>query len=181
MSAERLPRNGAVLSDQGHEIRLRCRTNPPDIRATLLVWRYRLAQIEPCEDLLGRSEIVLAEILNNIAEHGRGDGQKQGEGDWIELCCHGSPEGIHMLVKDRGRALPQHLLSGEKYVATPLAGVALDDLPEGGFGWFMIRALSCDLHCQWTATGNLLSLTVPRNHSTGAADGQTSQKSPNPT
>jgi serine/threonine-protein kinase RsbW len=179
MTADRVSRNGAELSDQGYEIRLRCRTNPPEIRATLLAWRYRLALLELCEDLLGRSEIVLAEILNNIAEHGHFDGH--GAGDWIELYCHRSPEGIHMIVKDYGRALPQHLLSGEKYAACPLAGIALDDLPEGGFGWFMIRALSRDLHSQRTERGNLLSLTVPRYHSTGAADTQTSQKCPNPT
>jgi serine/threonine-protein kinase RsbW len=181
MTADRLPRIGAELLDPEYEIRLRCQTNPPDIRAILLVWRYRLALLEPCEDLLGRSEIVLAEILNNIAEHGQLDGQGHGTGNWIELCCRRSTDGIDMMVKDHGRALPEHLLSGEKYATSPLVGIAIDDLPEGGFGWFMIRALSRDLYCQQTETGNLLSLKVPRDHCSGAADTQASQKSPNPT
>lgn len=162
MTAEPAPRIGDGFSKQRDDISLRCQTNPQDIRRALLLWRHKLEACEHCADLLGRSEIVLAEILNNIAEHGQDDVQKDETGDWIELRCRISRHGIHMTVKDSGRALPQRLLTGAQHVVPSHSGVALDDLPEGGFGWFMIRELSRHLTCDRTEDGNLLSLTVPR-------------------
>jgi len=129
---------------------------------------------EPCVDLLGRCETVLAEVLNNIAEHGQTrhgqtlHGQTSGPDDWIELHCRRSQDGIHLCVTDHGRALPRHLLSPSDGSSTPLAGLSLDDVPEGGFGWFLIRELARDLCCVRTNTGNRLTFTVPRNPASGA-------------
>lgn len=82
------------------------------------------------------AEIVLAEVLNNIVEHAYRD--NRGE---IELSLEVSRGRLTCQVTDCGHPMPdgqlppaiEHKLDGE----TPL--------PEGGFGWSMIRALAQDL------------------------------------
>lgn len=88
-------------------------------------------------------EIVLAEVLNNVVEHAYGRA-----GGWIELvvevaCCGGNmPAGgdLRFTVSDWGYPMPGGLLP-----SGTLPPTAPGDLPEGGFGWHLIRALSSGL------------------------------------
>ena len=87
---------------------------------------------------MGDLMIVLGEVLNNTVEHamaGRDDG-------WIDLTVREAGERLEVLTVDDGRALPPTLLSGGDL---PEMGEAVDDLPEGGFGWFIIHSLVDDL------------------------------------
>ncbi|MGR3492045.1 MAG: ATP-binding protein [Shimia sp.] len=83
-------------------------------------------------------ELVLAEVLNNVAEHAyeeRGDGR-------IELDLAYQPEGINFTLADFGKPMPDGRTPlGE----APSIDEELDDLPEGGFGWFLIGELAKDL------------------------------------
>tara|TARA_R110002124_G_scaffold216499_2_gene382275 strand:+ start:1090 stop:1566 length:477 start_codon:yes stop_codon:yes gene_type:complete len=103
---------------------------------------------------LGTVELVLAEALNNIVEHAY---------DHIGTCgpifIHGThePDGLHFRIKDRGKAMPngQIPLGMSKNIE-----VAVDDMPEGGFGWFMIRDLAKDVKYRRIGQENQLDLRL---------------------
>jgi serine/threonine-protein kinase RsbW len=87
------------------------------------------------EDARGTVEIVIAEALNNIVEHAYANGVGE-----IELQLKWSGGKLSVLITDRGHPMPGgNLPEGQLPPADP------DDLPEGGFGWFLIRSLSQDL------------------------------------
>lgn len=87
------------------------------------------------DDSRGTAEIVMAEALNNIVEHayagGAGDIEISVELDGNDLACH---------FADTGAPMPDNQL--------PIGAAhnLENDLPEGGFGWFLIRSLTQDLH-----------------------------------
>lgn len=84
------------------------------------------------------AEQALAEVLNNVVEHahaGRDDGA-------VIVKSVRVGEELRIEVLDNGGPLPEDVLL-QRELAT--AGDELDALPEGGFGWFMIHALTDDL------------------------------------
>lgn len=84
----------------------------------------------------GRLETVLAEALNNIVEHACRDLDDRR----IALSIRVTSHRIIAQLRDDGHPLPEsHLPEG---VCPTLTGMP-EDLPEGGFGWFLIRTL-CD-------------------------------------
>lgn len=87
------------------------------------------------EEQRGTVEIVLAEVLNNIVEHAYS--AEEGE---IEITLRRAPEGLFCQVVDQGRRMP-----GDRLPEGNLPLVTDDNLPEGGFGWHLIRTLSQDL------------------------------------
>lgn len=107
-------------------------------------------------------ELVLAEVLNNIVEHAFLGMQSPGT---IRLCAHMRSNGLHITVRDDGAPMPGG--------AAPL-GMARDldvdvqDLPEGGFGWFLIRDLAKDVHYRRKGGCNQLDLrlavAIPQSH-----------------
>lgn len=129
------------------------------VRAGLLHCRRAMRTAGMCTDLTGRAEIVLAEALNNITEHGRPDGQT----GWISLRCDLCQAGLRVVITDRCRPLPQDLLAFSGDMRPMPGNLDLADLPEGGFGWHLIRLLTHDLACKHEAFGNRLSFLVPRN------------------
>lgn len=102
----------------------------------------------------GTVELVMAEALNNIVEHAYPEHE---EGGPIDITCAHAQDGLHLTVIDSGRAMPD----GQ----TPI-GVAADidvdfcDMPEGGFGWFLIKDLAKDVSYQRQNTENLLQLRL---------------------
>lgn len=87
----------------------------------------------------GTIELVLAEVLNNIVEHAY---PPTSDGGPITIHCVQTPNGLSVLIKDRGSAMPDGKLPlGEM---APV-NVDLDDMPEGGFGWFLIQHLARDV------------------------------------
>lgn len=87
------------------------------------------------EDDRGTVEIVLAEVLNNIVEHAYVD--RKGK---IEITLRRAPGGMICQVIDDGRRMP-----GNSLPQGIMPPILPDDLPEGGFGWHLIRTLSQDL------------------------------------
>ncbi len=136
---------------------------PPDgarlvIEATTLDVRQGLRDLMRCPliqdlsaDCLGTTELVLAEALNNVVEHAyaRYSGQ-------IEVEVRRDPAQLRFHIADKGLPMPG---AAPPTGRLPAVG-AFEDLPEGGFGWFLIRSLSQDLAYRREGERNLLSFGV---------------------
>lgn len=116
------------------------------------------------QDVCGPVELVLAEAINNVIEHAYEAGES-GEGQpgqvvEMTLTCDG--ETIETLILDDGVPMPgEQLPQGRVH---DLDSLDLADLPEGGFGWFLIRELTQDLHYSRSGNRNRLSFRIsPRD------------------
>ncbi len=102
----------------------------------------------------GTVELVMAEALNNIVEHAYPEGDPVGP---ISITCEHGRDGLHLTVTDRGRGMP----NGCTPLGAPVeVDVAVADMPEGGFGWFLIKDLAKDVSYQRVAPENRLSLRL---------------------
>ncbi|QCO55662.1 ATP-binding protein [Pseudorhodobacter turbinis] len=104
------------------------------------------------QDARGAAEIVLAEVFNNVVEHAYATSQGK-----IEVCLKDHPEGVLVTVTDSGipfpqQQLPQGLLPEVK---------SSDDLPEGGFGWYLIRSQVRHLAYRREGKTNHLTFCLP--------------------
>ena len=114
-----------------------------------------LAPLALLAEELAAAELVLAEALNNILEHAyRGlPGRKT-----IRLSCLHRSDGLHVTLVDRGRGMP----AGQVPLGlSQPVDVALSDLPEGGFGWFLVKTLTAGLAYSRRGNCNFLRLRVP--------------------
>lgn len=102
----------------------------------------------------GTAEIVLAEILNNIVEHAYA--RNAGE---ICVNLHQQSGGIYVVICDRGQPFPQGQIP---HGTLPKTGLT-QELPEGGFGWFLIRNLVQRLTYTRQDQCNQLSFLLPLN------------------
>lgn len=108
----------------------------------------------------GVAELVLAEVLNNIVEHAYGGGFGR-----VSVTLNPDPAGIRCLVVDEGHAFPRDRLPEGRLPGG--ADVPLEDLPEGGFGWHLIRSLCSGLTYERTIGKNQLGFVLPAS---GRAD-----------
>lgn len=99
------------------------------------VWRNAGIAASTCDT----AEQVLAEVLNNVVEHAQADCPD----GLIELTMSRSGGGMVCEVRDDGAPMPGLCLP-----AGDIAAIDGDlaSLPEGGFGWFMIRTLTVGLY-----------------------------------
>ncbi|MBL9059213.1 MAG: ATP-binding protein [Mangrovicoccus sp.] len=102
----------------------------------------------------GAVEIVLAEVLNNIVEHAYVDLMSGEICVWIER----RTEDLAIAVIDDGRPLPGGTIPDP---CEPDLDVATPDLPEGGFGWGLIRTLSSGLSYRRMSERNRLAFRIP--------------------
>lgn len=83
--------------------------------------------------------IVLAEVLNNIVEHAY---CATGEGE-IRLTVHSQKQpnkhAVYIRTIDQGPPVPPNILANG---SLPPMTQNVQDMPEGGFGWFMIHSLT---------------------------------------
>lgn len=132
-------------------IRMTFAGNPDAVRQALLELAAdpRLCSIS--QDLRSSAEIVLAEVLNNIAEHAYAD--RAGS---ITLQLERRADGLFCIVRDTGAPMPGF---GPPTGDQPPLG-AIEDLPEGGFGWFLIRNLTEGLAYRHADGVNCLSFAL---------------------
>lgn len=97
------------------------------------------------------AQIVLAECLNNIVEHSYSD-----QGGEIDLRIKSIGGGLACVILDDGRPMPGDLMPAG---VNPIAADS-GNLPEGGFGWFLIRALAQDLGYRRKGNRNRLSFRI---------------------
>jgi serine/threonine-protein kinase RsbW len=108
------------------------------------------------EDDRGTMEIVLAEVLNNIVEHAYSE--RPGE---IEVALKLTFDSLAVSVVDHGLPMP-----GGDAPSGNLKPIGdFEDLPEGGFGWHLIRTLSRELVYQRENGQNRLSFRLVREQS----------------
>ncbi len=100
------------------------------------------------------AELVLAEVLNNIVEHAYGS-----DGGQIEVTVRQSGPLLACRVVDHGRPMPRETLP-----AGTLPDLDAADLPDGGFGWHLIRSLSQDLCYRRIGARNELTFCIGVNN-----------------
>lgn len=128
--------------------------DPPSVRQALRTAMDVFRDFPLDEAQLGCIEIVLAEVLNNIAEHAY-PGDACG---MIEVEAEVLVGALGFRISDDGVAMPDHRLPPGH--AQDL-GVAADDLPEGGFGWLLIRELTEGLTYRRVGDRNELVYRIP--------------------
>jgi serine/threonine-protein kinase RsbW len=136
--------------------------SPDGVRAALGDIRTFLRALYLSEDACGTAEIVLAEALNNVAEHAyaaiTGTGTMQ-----INLALnHGA---LRVDIVDEGASLPGLRLPAGR---APDLGGPGSTLPEGGFGWFVIRSLTSTLNYQRLDGCNHLHMVLDLSEQDGA-------------
>jgi serine/threonine-protein kinase RsbW len=123
------------------------------IRDALSEVRSRLARMSLTEEEITTVEVVLAEVMNNVAEHAyawRRDGE-------MILGLRQTREGVIISVTDEGLPMPDaELPFGERLDPT----IPLEDMPEGGFGWLIIRQLAREVRYVREGGVNQLSFRV---------------------
>ena len=97
-------------------------------------------------------ELVAAEALNNIVEHAYGDEQ-----GIIEITASPTGSSVQFCLKDQGTRMPDDqvpLGEFQDFPSDPL------ELPEGGFGWFLIHDLTDGLTYERNGKNNVLRFSV---------------------
>lgn len=124
------------------------------VRSALGQLLQGLAPLKLSVDEAGTIELVMAEALNNIVEHAYPEGDAPGP---IDLTCNHADGRLHLLIVDRGRAMPDEQLPEG---ASVNLDVDLMDMPEGGFGWFLIRDLAKDISYERRNGENRMSFSL---------------------
>jgi serine/threonine-protein kinase RsbW len=111
----------------------------------------RLQKLGVSPTQCGDIEIALAEAVNNVVEHACAD--LPGANGFIT--CQFNDHILIIEISDTGRALPElRLPTGSR---TDLS-VPLAELPEGGFGWFLIRQIAANVSYERFDGQNRLTL-----------------------
>ncbi|RBI86255.1 ATP-binding protein [Rhodosalinus halophilus] len=144
-------------------IEFTCRGRQSEIRPALARLRGCLERHSAgnLEDVIDSVEIALAEVLNNIVEHAGPSGRRTA----IRISVCGTNAGLAIRVSDDGRPMPGLLLPDG---TGPDLAVPLADLPEGGFGWGIVHALTCALHYRRAHGRNELALCFACQGADGA-------------
>lgn len=111
-----------------------------------------LEQQSIAQDTLGEFEIVFTEVLNNIIEHAylyRENGEIQ-----AVLCLE--TDTLLIECSDSGNQFPGIPQKKEMQGSE----VRLEDLPEGGFGWFLIHSLTNNIAYGYHDGQNILTLKM---------------------
>lgn len=147
-----MPCDLLAAPDHG-DLRLVFDSDPFAVRRALAVLTAGLAPHLPTSEDRDTVEIVLAEVLNNIVEHAYCAGSGR-----IELCIRPTAEGLACAIADDGLPMPDGVLPKGRQNVTANA----DALPEGGYGWHLIRTLSQDLCYRRDHGRNRLSFRLMR-------------------
>lgn len=106
------------------------------------------------KDDLSSVEIVLAEALNNVVEHAYPEG-KIGK---VRLLVRRRSSSLMVEIRDFGRPMPQGRAPLGNH---PMTEFNQDDaMPEGGYGWFLIREIVRDLVYDRRDDENLLLFRI---------------------
>ena len=105
-------------------------------------------------DMAGTVELVIAEALNNVVEHAYANTSPPCP---VHLACERQAGGVSICIVDEGAEMPEGQLP---MGLAPDVDVDLMDLPEGGFGWFLIRDLAQDVEYRRAGAQNVLNLRL---------------------
>ncbi|MGX0877613.1 serine/threonine-protein kinase RsbW [Roseovarius sp. MBR-154] len=131
--------------------RLDCIGTETAVRDLLIDLRTRLLAAHLSAEHCGTIEIALAEALNNIVEHAY-PSDTPGQ---IALRIDLSPVRLRCELRDQGTALPA---LAPPDTGLPDLGGPRASLPEGGFGWSLIRTLTTRMSYERGTDENRLTL-----------------------
>ncbi len=135
-------------------IRFRVENSPLGARETMRSFVQQL-RLQACDiDAVGRVEIAVTEALNNVIEHACAH-MPDGE---IRLWSRLHRTDLVVCLRDNGRPFPNLTLPAGQPVSVD---VHISDLPEGGFGWNLIRTLVKDLRYRRRGELNCLTMRIP--------------------
>lgn len=143
-----------MTADSGiHKIELTLPGNSTAVRSALKVVLNQLQSHGLAESECSVTELVLAEVLNNIVEHA----YSVGDPGPIDLFIEHFDGRIDFSISDHGQPMPQ-----EKLPTTSHANLSCDrqDLPEGGWGWLIIHELAEDVRYARQSEKNILEFTL---------------------
>ena len=113
-------------------------STPMAVRNALTRTLAALKNLELTLEERGTVELILAEALNNIVEHANAENPN----GMIELQITPTKGGLCCKLRDDGKPIPEGKLPVDSSL---LRNCDVSDLPEGGFGWFIIQNLAHDL------------------------------------
>lgn len=137
-----------------HQFTMSALANNDEVRVLLGRLRKQLAEFGVGENTCASAELVLAEALNNITEHAYAN---LPEGP-VQVHAEIGSAMLRFTLNDRGAPLPGSRLPRGKHQNTQ---VALEDLPEGGFGWLLIREFTSSISYDRDNEENCLTVTIP--------------------
>jgi serine/threonine-protein kinase RsbW len=153
----RLGREGMLMCDETASmppVEISLHSSTFDVRAALDKFLVGLDPLGLEPEERAAVELVLAEALNNIIEHAYPAVACNGP---IRIKGHHLCDGLHIHIVDEGMAMPD----GQTPLGfLPAVEVDLVDMPEGGFGWFLIKDLAKDVAYVRVNGENWLKLRV---------------------
>ena len=123
-----------------------------DARKAIATISDRLRASWLSRDQADEVEIALAEAVNNVVEHAYANKAEPGD---VRIMCSLRTAQLDIRICDAGVPLPENRLPPG--LAADVS-VAREDLPEGGFGWFLIRELTSEIRYDRCGLINHLSL-----------------------
>ncbi|MEL6168818.1 MAG: ATP-binding protein [Pseudomonadota bacterium] len=146
----------AAATVMGKPVRIVCAATPEGVRAALATAHRATRGLNLGPAAWQNIEIVLAEVMNNIVEHayaGRNDAS-------IEVSFVAAPGKLDCVTRDSGNAMPDG--RAPEGILRPLSD-KLEELPEGGFGWYLIRQLTERMEYRRVDDRNELNFSIPLN------------------
>lgn len=147
---------GLVLPDwmMGRAARAVWIIEPQTLRQGLGQISARLKAAGLSKDHVAMVELVFAEVVNNVFEHAfRAEGNAA-----VRVALALRAGRIRAHFSDKGRPMPDGQCPQTTLPQT--RDVAIEDLPEGGFGWPLIRLLCSSLSYERRDDTNHLILTI---------------------
>lgn len=123
------------------------------VRRTMKATMDKLGTLPVALETQFTIEIVLAELLNNIVEHAYSDTNN----GVIHLNIFLTNGFIEIALHDRGFPMPGLVAPNPP---SPNLDLERDDLPEGQFGWYMIRQLCASLDYQRVGEENRICVKI---------------------
>ncbi|MBY4893970.1 ATP-binding protein [Rhodobacteraceae bacterium N5(2021)] len=128
------------------------------VRCTLDQARVALQAARIDDATCDTSQIILGEVLNNVVEHA----YRCEEGHPIELSIWFDDTGLWCNVHDQGAPMPGGVPPEGRGACIDASD--RDGLPEGGFGWAMVHALTQDLQYLRVDGCNDLAFLISASH-----------------
>lgn len=142
------------MTSPTHFLEVRLEGKPSAVREGLAHIRAELAALGETENFLGRLETVLAEVLNNIVEHAF----KPGSNGEITIHLRKGRHDWHIRVDDTGNCMPNTAVPNGDL---PSLETDFYNLPEGGFGWALVKMLANQVRYVRHEGGNRLEFLLP--------------------
>lgn len=136
------------MADRRELLLVECTAALDDIRKTLQDVSSFLSTCPIPQCRVQELDLVLAEVMTNIARHGYPE--KPGI---ISLRLDQTPYALECRIADQGDSFDPSFLGCAR--PDPC------DLPEGGYGWFIIRSLARQIRYERMEGENILLFSVP--------------------